>query len=178
MSTLDEARIPNSTKRPRPVISCLECRRKKLKCDRTQPCQQCLKVGRPGRCQYQPGSEPEADATDSGSATAKRHQTRSPSNQHGHEFLSRVNGFSVEPTQQAKTGIIEDLQERVARLEKALLARDAKEGSLLIVHKSSENHEQDVPLGAAQKLVDDGSVDFLVSQSYEMRGTCAMNFRS
>lgn len=155
--------MPNSTKRPRPVISCLECRRKKLKCDRAQPCQQCLKVGRPGRCQYQPGSEPEADATDCVSTTAKRHQTHSPSNQQSHGSLPRINGFSGGPTQQAKTGIIEDLQERVTRLENALLARDAKEGSLLIPQESSENHEQDVPLGAAQKLVADGSIDSLVS---------------
>jgi Fungal Zn(2)-Cys(6) binuclear cluster domain. len=29
-------------KRPRPVVSCLRCREKKLKCDRVVPCQNCV----------------------------------------------------------------------------------------------------------------------------------------
>lgn len=42
---------PNN-KRSRPTISCLECRRKKLKCDRERPCGQCRKVGRETLCAY------------------------------------------------------------------------------------------------------------------------------
>ncbi|RMZ84918.1 hypothetical protein DV738_g20, partial [Chaetothyriales sp. CBS 135597] len=56
-----------SAKRPRPVISCLECRRKKLKCDRTRPCQQCSKVHRADFCSYQPGQEPEKRASEDSS---------------------------------------------------------------------------------------------------------------
>lgn len=39
-------------KRARPTKSCLECRRKKLKCDRLQPCMQCKKLGREAHCTY------------------------------------------------------------------------------------------------------------------------------
>jgi hypothetical protein len=39
-------------KRARPPISCLECRRKKLRCDRVQPCMQCKKGGREALCTF------------------------------------------------------------------------------------------------------------------------------
>jgi len=40
------------SKRARPTISCLECRRKKLKCDRIQPCMQCTKSGKEALCTF------------------------------------------------------------------------------------------------------------------------------
>lgn len=40
------------SKRARPTISCLECRRKKLKCDRVQPCMQCTKAGKDSLCTF------------------------------------------------------------------------------------------------------------------------------
>ncbi|TVY35101.1 Fusarisetin A cluster transcription factor [Lachnellula subtilissima] len=49
---------PNPTtsrKRARPTKSCFECRRKKLKCDRLQPCMQCKKLGREALCTYAHG---------------------------------------------------------------------------------------------------------------------------
>lgn len=46
---------PTKNKRARPTISCLECRRKKLKCDRVQPCMQCTKSGRQSLCEYATG---------------------------------------------------------------------------------------------------------------------------
>jgi hypothetical protein len=45
-------------KRARPPISCLECRRKKLKCDRVQPCMQCKKSGREALCTFANGPPP------------------------------------------------------------------------------------------------------------------------
>jgi hypothetical protein len=41
---------PRSVKRPRPVKSCTECRKRKLRCDRLLPCSQCQKSGR--ICKY------------------------------------------------------------------------------------------------------------------------------
>ncbi|KAL1898711.1 hypothetical protein Cpir12675_001818 [Ceratocystis pirilliformis] len=40
-------------KRQRVRLSCLECRRRKLSCDRGFPCQRCTKSGTPERCQYE-----------------------------------------------------------------------------------------------------------------------------
>ncbi|KAL2436729.1 hypothetical protein ABEF95_013602 [Exophiala dermatitidis] len=129
-------------KRPRPVISCLECRRKKLKCDRTHPCRQCLKIGRPGRCQYQDGQEPEPNAAysrETGSAykrlrldqeslrdTSGTSDARETGHDYDEHFAQRRGQHSASPSAAAERGVevIEDLQERVARLEQALLSQD------------------------------------------------------
>jgi hypothetical protein len=44
----------NPRKRPRPVVSCLRCRNKKLKCDRVTPCQNCIKASIADTCTYDP----------------------------------------------------------------------------------------------------------------------------
>jgi hypothetical protein len=57
--------IPDtSRKRARPTKSCLECRRKKLKCDRIQPCMQCRKLGRESLCTYANGPPGPPSAVD------------------------------------------------------------------------------------------------------------------
>jgi hypothetical protein len=38
--------------RPRPVLSCLRCRRRKIKCDRSLPCKQCTLTGHDAQCTY------------------------------------------------------------------------------------------------------------------------------
>ncbi len=47
-------------KRQRVRLSCLECRRRKLSCDREFPCSRCLSSGTPERCEYEtrPGLAP------------------------------------------------------------------------------------------------------------------------
>ncbi|TVY43405.1 Fusarisetin A cluster transcription factor [Lachnellula occidentalis] len=53
---------PDTTrKRARPTKSCFECRRKKLKCDRVQPCMQCKKLGREALCAYAYGPPGHSD---------------------------------------------------------------------------------------------------------------------
>ncbi|KAF9771447.1 hypothetical protein IL306_010913 [Fusarium sp. DS 682] len=49
-SSTSEAR----QKRSRVLLSCAPCRNSKLKCDREQPCGQCLKKGRASQCAYAP----------------------------------------------------------------------------------------------------------------------------
>ena len=44
-------------KRRRPALSCFECRRRKIKCDRNQPCNQCVQSRVP-RCSYDAESTP------------------------------------------------------------------------------------------------------------------------
>ncbi|RBQ82925.1 hypothetical protein VDGD_20997 [Verticillium dahliae] len=43
-----------ATKRSRVLLSCAACRVSKLKCDRSSPCGQCIRKGRPEACQYAP----------------------------------------------------------------------------------------------------------------------------
>lgn len=47
---MDEPKNPR--KRPRPVVSCLRCRDKKLKCDRSLPCENCVKAQIADTCTY------------------------------------------------------------------------------------------------------------------------------
>lgn len=91
-------------KRPRPVLSCLECRRKKLKCDRMLPCQQCLKLNQPSLCTYAPGQEPEA--RDYGQTSGS--------------VLKRARRDTSEENNSAGPEGIGDLFERVKVLEHAL----------------------------------------------------------
>ena len=44
---------PPARKRQRVRLSCLECRRRKLSCDRGFPCERCIKSGTPDRCSYE-----------------------------------------------------------------------------------------------------------------------------
>ncbi|TQN69246.1 Fusarisetin A cluster transcription factor fsa6 [Colletotrichum shisoi] len=46
-----------AAKRPRILLSCGPCRASKLKCDRSEPCRQCLKKSRPEGCVYAPKPE-------------------------------------------------------------------------------------------------------------------------
>ncbi|KAF2278074.1 uncharacterized protein EI97DRAFT_432150 [Westerdykella ornata] len=44
--------VPPSRRRDKPVLSCSLCRRRKLKCDRQQPCQSCVQRGLSLACTY------------------------------------------------------------------------------------------------------------------------------
>ncbi|KAF8859056.1 hypothetical protein BDZ45DRAFT_621439 [Acephala macrosclerotiorum] len=51
--------IGQTKKRNRTIVSCTECHRRKQKCDRTHPCQDCRERGVPDKCQY--GRKPDAE---------------------------------------------------------------------------------------------------------------------
>ncbi|KAG6056842.1 hypothetical protein E4U32_005524 [Claviceps aff. humidiphila group G2b] len=65
-----------SVKRPRPVKSCTECRKRKLKCDRQLSCSQCQKSNRV--CRYAADHDPAnlSDASDTEPADVNRHNKR------------------------------------------------------------------------------------------------------
>lgn len=42
----------HTSRRPRPIVSCLRCRHKKLKCDRKVPCENCVKAFTDRTCTY------------------------------------------------------------------------------------------------------------------------------
>jgi hypothetical protein len=136
-------------KRPRPVISCLECRRKKLKCSRTYPCAQCVKIGRPGRCEFQAGQEPEANEDWAGpsSAPIKKRRVQSPILTNGASPAQDIAHVAkILPPAPVKAGIIEDLQARVARLEAFVLSQSAVQAapqdSVVSLLSSSDRKQQ------------------------------------
>lgn len=44
--------VPPSRRRDKPIVSCTLCRRRKLKCDRQQPCKTCIDRGLTLSCTY------------------------------------------------------------------------------------------------------------------------------
>ncbi|KAM0279966.1 hypothetical protein ACHAQH_004295 [Verticillium albo-atrum] len=54
LSSGSAAGVGPPTKRSRILLSCATCRTSKLKCDRSSPCGQCIRKGRPEACQYAP----------------------------------------------------------------------------------------------------------------------------
>lgn len=105
--------VTSPPKRPRPVLSCLECRRKKLKCDRLLPCQQCLKGGRSHLCHYAEGQDPELRSAVSaaGDQNAKK---------------PRIQLSNFTPASNGDTHGFDDLQDRVRKLEQALRLQESQ----------------------------------------------------
>ncbi|KAI1125740.1 fungal-specific transcription factor domain-containing protein [Nemania abortiva] len=99
-------------KRPRPVKSCLECRRRKLKCDRLLPCTQCQKSQR--SCRYvadgDAGSVSDASDIDISARTPKR--------------SCGPGEGSIRETQ-AGAELLEDYGLRIERLERMLLEKNS-----------------------------------------------------
>ena len=112
---------PDGTaKRPRPVLSCLECRRKKLKCDRLLPCQQCQKSGKATLCAYSNGIEPdvreEEEEEDSAPLPKRVRSNEQPDN--------AGNSLAHSATLK-RVGILEELQDRILKLEEEAEVRRA-----------------------------------------------------
>src|SRR5437764_12231641 len=116
---MDEV-LPESRKRPRPVLSCVDCRRKKLKCDRLLPCKQCKKAGRSAGCTYNSPQESPAPAQLSDKSECmpgngpQWKKTRTQSTTGPHEWHSQTDMPKM------KLGVVEDLQHRVDKLERLL----------------------------------------------------------
>jgi hypothetical protein len=115
---------PVANKRPRPVLSCLECRRKKLKCDRLLPCNQCNKSGQSAHCAYynRRPSQAQALLTDDSESEARPKKKRSDRVE---PMPSQRNHVPSRPPNASDPklpghGVLEDLQARVAKLESLL----------------------------------------------------------
>lgn len=109
-------------KRPRPVLSCLECRRKKLKCSRTMPCAQCTKIGHGSRCSY--NEYPPAGSSVEGVQDVSCSEDGGTARKVIRRKITELHEETGSPSQtsEAKLGIIEDLQSRVERLENLITA--------------------------------------------------------
>ena len=121
--------------RPRPILSCLNCRRKKLKCDRNSPCNQCIKSGRQSQCTFsnpqekgerqEPAggineeNEREVDEDDQGRHLRRRTTSQDRSDQPA-LHLAQSERQSEQPSPGTKPGIIESIQDRLETIEQQL----------------------------------------------------------
>lgn len=117
-----------SVKRPRPVKSCTECRKRKLRCDRLCPCSQCQRSGR--ACKYAADSDPgnlsdvsDGEATDAAGRPVKRSCASSA--------VTGVGGSGGADAGWAGDGdsavlpLLEELSGRMGRLEKHLMGTNS-----------------------------------------------------
>lgn len=119
--------VQSSQKRPRPVLSCLECRRKKLKCDRLLPCKQCDKAGVSAQCKYNRHLESQSQVQLTDESDLERDQRawktarpeqRSSSHRQGDSSMEHASSSSSGVVSKKQIGVIEDLQYRVNQLER------------------------------------------------------------
>ncbi len=104
-------------KRPRPVISCLRCREKKLKCDRVSPCENCTRAGCAPNCVFLHGTPAASEPKRARSGSAATPEHNAPS---GGSHGTGATGF----------GLIEDLQQRLKRVEEMLNIGSEKAASV------------------------------------------------
>jgi hypothetical protein len=107
-----------SVKRPRPVKSCIECRNRKLKCDRLLPCSQCQKSSR--NCRY--AADGDVNNLSEGS------DVEAPEKQPKKRCLTNnFEAASSSPRPRDRTatvpiGILEEHSARLERLEKIVMS--------------------------------------------------------
>ncbi|PHH66857.1 hypothetical protein CDD80_896 [Ophiocordyceps camponoti-rufipedis] len=115
-----------SVKRPRPVKSCTECRKRKLRCDRLLPCSQCQKSSRVCRYAADQDSANISDASDTETTEPSRPFKRSCASASSGPAAAATNDLNHAAT---KTGdsprppLFEELWLRMDRLEKYVGAR-------------------------------------------------------
>ncbi|KAI1851753.1 hypothetical protein JX265_010987 [Neoarthrinium moseri] len=113
-----------SVKRPRPVKSCIECRNRKLKCDRLLPCSQCQKSHR--TCRYAADGDVNNISDGSDAETSERASKKScppPSS----DVPVRNRDRSVNPP---ATAVLDDYGLRLDRLEKIVLTNSKSPPSM------------------------------------------------
>lgn len=114
-----------AVKRPRPVKSCNSCRQRKLRCDRTCPCSQCLKSNRP--CKYatenEPGPGSEGSEGEASPKPAKRQHRAPPSYVDAPTPQAPSTGLGVS-NERASAGVsvMEQFGARLDRLERLVLS--------------------------------------------------------
>ncbi|RJE21593.1 MAPEG family [Aspergillus sclerotialis] len=123
----EQVEAQGQSRRRRRPLSCIVCRRRKLKCDRSLPCAQCIKSKTADSCTYAgPRAGPTSNTRSSGTPPRSRLQTPTPSNRTTapagglYVFDSRHKSL---PNQGSKSGHSNELQElrsRVQNLENAL----------------------------------------------------------
>lgn len=104
-----------SVKRPRPVKSCFECRKRKLKCDRLLPCSQCQKSQR--NCHYAAEGDG-ANLSDGSDAETIERAPKRASSVANYDSASKSRDRSQ---QVPAASVLEDHATRLDRLERLVL---------------------------------------------------------
>lgn len=113
-------------RRRRPPLSCTECRRRKLKCDRSLPCGQCVRSKTADSCVFvgpQPGELPESSRPMSPRASQTRGSNEASSSKGGMFVFDSKMGPKSSSNRVSKRGQPDEMHElkhRLRMLENAL----------------------------------------------------------
>lgn len=123
LQTQTQQQPPRSVKRPRPVKSCTECRKRKLRCDRLCPCSQCQKSNR--MCKYANDNDSGnlSDASDDETSNSTR-----PAKRNCHPCIEPSYGPVANGDVTAAPTPLEVLSSRMDRLERHVLGRSLETG--------------------------------------------------
>lgn len=115
-----------SVKRPRPVKSCTECRKRKLRCDRMLPCSQCQKSNR--NCRYSADHESSllSDGSDTEPVEANRPLKRTCPPGASSAAVTVTSESAQTPAKNGESPslpVLEELTLRMDRLEKHMRSR-------------------------------------------------------
>ncbi|KAF2107497.1 hypothetical protein BDV96DRAFT_606350 [Lophiotrema nucula] len=130
-----DIKVPRKRKR-RAVLSCNDCRRRKLKCDRELPCNRCIQGSVADKCAYglEEGSVHSSEAPPS-KTKGRVHQERLPGE----------NLIAFKATETPHQNRIEQLQDRIASLEALLKSRPAAPKESAAGESNSTEEEKEVP---------------------------------
>lgn len=120
LDLLHSAMDPQLRQRRRPALSCVLCRQRKVKCDRTLPCKQCATSGN-RNCTYAPTKKPIPKTSPHPSSTAT--STSSANDKPPGMFVfnaSPDDAIQMQPTQNKADSALQDLAARVKELENQL----------------------------------------------------------
>lgn len=159
MSSNESERPPN--KRPRPVVSCLECRNRKLKCNRCLPCDRCIRDGREEACKYAAGQKPLSNEEHFEDHRPKRRRLSTE--------------LSSDPTTSEILAKFNELQSRVQQLEGSLSTKPGDHESVAIsvlpetlehaIAQIQDGHTIDFSYSLTQDRLSDKNILARVSQS-------------
>lgn len=137
---------PIKHKRNRTAQSCVQCRQRKVRCDRGYPCAPCLRSKSSLECSYDKRNPPQGNSSSKNSSILE-HRAGRPTRQETHlssSYNNRINenaaAVTIQPGAAAQSQrLIEDLQEQVQQLKEAV------SGSVYATQNSSPSG---LPVGA------------------------------
>lgn len=149
-------------KRQRIRLSCLECRRRKLSCDRGFPCDRCVKSGTPDLCSYEGKSTPTPLNVKSGippGAFSQIQESRRSLSSHVGDAPTYRKDLDVSAARDAARDHdrIRKLELEVTQLKNLLSARVVStDGSTVVADGSPADQRRDEPPVAGRNEQDEG----------------------
>lgn len=143
----------SATRRRRPALSCTICRRRKLKCDRSLPCGQCVKSKTPDLCVFSAPRPSQSAASGSTMASSPSDHRHAPSDgaSSGGSGLYVFDSRNRVTKPRGRPDELHELRNRVQVLEQAL----ARGGSMQPPEVSGYDYAPEFPIRTVADAISD-----------------------